>query len=564
MNFKKLVGPVVLSSALLLSACGNGEEANDETENNTATEEGTAEASTDPITLTMFHADLPQTDSFDNPVAQKITEETGVTLDISYPVGGDDLEAIALMIGSGDYPDLIFGKGGINQLIDAGAVEPLDDMIESRGENLKAMYGDQLDRLRNNLDDPSIYHVGTGGVENQYLETSGTMMLQLGVLRDQGFPDIQTLEDYENTLVQFLEENPTNEDGEEWIPMTLSGSDWRWLITVGNPAGFVAGFQDDGQWQVDEETGETVYKFQKDELKQYFKWLNGINAKGLLDPESFTHTHDTYISKLSSGRVLAIADQDWNIGTAESALRAEGKDWSLWAPLPVTLTEDTLAMSTRDYGFTGTTGISISADSENKERAFDFLDWMATEEAQILTNWGVEGENYEIVDGQRVQTDEDRENAQTNSNYAFETGVSQYAYPFPVWGSGATDSNGQSITRLTEEDIRQNLVEAEIETLEAYDANLWVDLFPATEDLGIPAHGRAYEIPLPTDSQVTIVQQRADDYTTQKITEAILASPDDFDAVWDEMQGQLESFGIEEANAEMTDIVNNRLELWGE
>ncbi|PRY80993.1 ABC transporter substrate-binding protein [Alkalibacterium olivapovliticus] len=559
MSIKKLVGPVVLTSALILSACGNGD---GETASNNSSDNN--DGSNDPVTLTMFHADLPQSDGFDNAVAQEITERTGVQLDISYPVGGDDLEAIALMIGSGDFPDLIFGKGGINQLIDSGAVQPLDDLIEERGDNLKAMYGDQLDRLRNNLDDPQIYHVGTGGVENQYLETSGTMMLQLGVLRDLDYPEISTLEEYEDALVQFLEENPTNENGEEWIPMSLSGSDWRWLITVGNPAGFVAGFQDDGQWQVDEETGETTYKFQKEEFREYFKWLNGMNAKGLLDPESFTQTHDTYISKLSTGRVLAIADQDWNIGAAEAALRSENNEWGLWAPLPVTLNDDIVPMSTRDYGFTGTTGISISSDSDYTEEAFDFLDWMASEEAQILANWGVEGVNYEIVDGERVQLDEDRENAQTNTNYAFDTGVGQYAYPFPQWGNGAVDSNGQSITRTTEEDIRENFVDAEIETLDQYGANLWVDLFPAPEDLGIPNHGRAYEIPLPTDSQVNIVQQRADDYTTQKITEAILADPDNFDAIWDEMQDQLISFGVEEANEEMTDLVNNRIELWGE
>ncbi|GAA0353732.1 ABC transporter substrate-binding protein [Alkalibacterium iburiense] len=561
MKLKKLFGPLALTSALLLAACGNGDEASTDTDSNGGN--GSDSDSTEEVTLTMFHADLAQNDSFDNPVAQEITEKTGVTLDISYPVGGDDIEAIALMIGSGDYPDLIFGKGGINQLIDAEALQPLDDLIEERGDNLKALYGDQLDRLRNSLDDPQIYHVGTGGVENQYLETSGTMMLQIGLLKELGYPDIQTLEDYENALVQFLEENPTTEDGEEWYPMVLSGADWRWLITVGNPAGFVAGFQDDGQWQVDEETGETVYKFQREEFREYFKWLNSMNAKGLIDPESFTHTHDTYISKLSSGRVLAIADQDWNIGSAEAALRAEGNEWGLWAPLPVTLNEDVLPMSTRDYGFTGTTGISISADSEHVDRAFDFLDWMASEEAQILTNWGIEGTNYEVVDGQRVQLDEDRQNAQTNSNYSFETGVGQYTYPFPQWGSGAVDSNGQGITRTTVEEIRENFVDAELEALEAYDAELWVDLFPAPEELGIPAHGRAYEIPLPTDSEVNIFQQRADDYTTQKITEAILSDPNDFDAIWDEMLEQLDSFGAEAANAEMTDIVNKRLELWG-
>ncbi|GEN50052.1 ABC transporter substrate-binding protein [Alkalibacterium pelagium] len=561
MTIKKIVGSVVLTSALILSACGNGEgESTTDGGNNTS---DNGNGSSEPITLTMFHADLAQSDGFDNPVAQEITERTGVQLDISYPVGGDDLEAIALMIGSGDFPDLIFGKGGLNQLIDSGGVLALDDLIEERGDNLKAMYGDQLDRLRNSLDDPSIYHVGTAGVENQVLETSGTMMLQTGMLRDLGYPEIKTLEDYENAIVEFLEENPTTEDGEEWYPMVLSGADWRWLITVGDPASFVSGFSGDGQWYVEEETGEATYKFQREEFREYFRWLNGMNAKGLLDPESFTHTHDTYISKLSSGRVLGIADQDWNIGSAEAALRAEGNEWGLWAPLPVTLNEDTAPLVTRDYGFTGSTGISISADSDHIDEAFDFLDWMASEEAQILTNWGVEGINYEIIDGKRVQLDEDRENAQTNSNYSFETGIGQYIHPFPQWGTAAVDSNGQSISRTTEEDIRTNFAESELETLEAYDANIWVDLFPAADELGIPNHGRAWEIPLPTGSQVNIIQQRADDYTTQKVTEAILTDPDNFDNVWDEMLAELESMNIDQANEEMSEIINRRIELWG-
>src|SRR5699024_10676451 len=101
-------------------------------------------------------------------------------------------------------------------------------------------------------------------------------------------------------------------------------------------------------------------------------------------------------------------------------------DWALWAPLPVTLNEDLLNPSTKDYGFTGTTGISITSSSEHPEEAFDFLDWMASEEAQILTNWGIEGENYVIEDGKRVQTDEDRENMNTNQNYSLETGVGMY------------------------------------------------------------------------------------------------------------------------------------------
>lgn len=552
MKFKKLVTSLLVSSSILLVACGNGE----------ASDKG-GDGGDEALTLTFFSADLQTDDPFTNPVAKKITEETGVNLKISHPVGGDE-QAVPLMIASGDYPDMIFGKGDLNKLIDAGAVIPLDDMIEEKGDNLKALYGDQIDRLKNSLEDPQIYHVGTGGVTNTYLETSGTFQLQLNVMKELGYPEIKTVEDYENALTEYLAKNPKTEDGQDFIPLTLLGSDWRWLITVGNPSAFAAGLQDDGQWHVDEETSETVYKFQLPEVKEYFKWLNHMNDIGLLDRESFTQTYDTYISKLSSGKVLGTADQDWNVMSAEAALKSEGKDWSLWAPLPVTLNEDLESQSTKDYGFTGTTGVSISSTSEHQEEAFEFLDWMASEEAQILVNWGIEGENYELVDGKRVQTDEDRKNSNTNQNYALETGVGQYIWPFPGWGTGAVDSNEQSITRSTKEDIQINYTDAEKEALEAYGAELWVDLFPSPEELGSPKHGKAYEYVLPSDSDVTIIQTKADDYTTQKITEAILAKPEKFDAIWDEMQKGLEDMDIEAANKEMTQLTKDRLELWGE
>ncbi|HJB24402.1 MAG TPA: ABC transporter substrate-binding protein [Candidatus Jeotgalibaca pullicola] len=558
MKKKHWLTSLLLSSSLLLAAC-----ASDGGSGNTGTDDiGTSDGDTEEVTtLTFFSADLATDDPFTNPVAQEITKRTGIQLEITHPVGGDE-QAVPLMIASGDYPDMIFGKGDINKLIDAGAVIPLDDLIEEKGENIKAMYGDQLDRLRNSLDDPQIYHLGTGGVENRYLTTSGTFQIQFDVLKELGYPEIRTLEEYEEAIKSYVETYPEI-DGQSTIGLSLLGSDWRWLITVGNPAGFAAGLQDDGQWHVDEETGDTVYKFMLPEFKEYFKWLNHMNDIGLLDPESFTQTYDTYIAKLSSGRVLGTADQDWDVQEAVAVLKQDEKDNRLWAPLPVTLGEEYISQSTRDYGFTGATGISISSTSEKQEEAFEFLDWMASEEAQILVNWGVEGEHYEVVDGLRVQTDEDRKNNQTNPNYGIEAGIGAYIYPFPQWGNGAVDSNGQSISRDTKEDIMVNYTEAEKETLAAYGVDLWVETFPATETLGIPDHGRAYEYVLPSNSDVAIIQQKADDFTTQKITEAILANPANFDSIWDGMITELENMGIKDAEVEMTELTHKRLELWG-
>jgi len=337
----------------------------------------------------------------------------------------------------------------------------------------------------------------------------------------------------------------------------------RWLITVGNPAGFSLGIPDDGQWAINDETGEAQYKFTLPEIKEYFKWLNHMNDIGLLDPESFTHTHDTYIAKLSSGRVLGIADQDWNYGDAKKALVADGKEWRTYAPLPVTLNKEYKSQGLKNYGFAGGWGISISSTSKHPEKAFEFLDWMASEEAQILVNWGIEGLNYDVVDGQRVPKEDDVKRKNSDANYGKETGVGYYVYPFPQWGNGAVDSAGNSITPDTQEDLIANYNAAEKEVISAYGMESWIDWFPSSEELGISKHGAAANFVIPSGSDLEIIQKKADDLTEQKITQAILGKPDDFEEAWEKMQQELIDMGIEDANKDMTKITQNLMELWG-
>src|SRR5690625_2788246 len=177
----RIIGLVVLAGCGNYDNNNNTEEDGNNNEENAGNNDGEEK---EPVTLSLFNADLTEDKSFDDPVAQKITEATGVTLELEHPVGGDE-QAIPIMIASGDYPDMIFAKGDIGKLIEAGGVIKLDDLIEEKGDNLKEMYGDQIDRLRNSVDDPGIYTVGTYGVENAYWSTSGTAQIQLDVLRSE-------------------------------------------------------------------------------------------------------------------------------------------------------------------------------------------------------------------------------------------------------------------------------------------------------------------------------------------------------------------------------------------
>lgn len=514
-----------------------------------------------PVTLTLFEKDVTEDIEFTDPIAQKITELTGVTLKIEHAVGGDE-QAIPLMIASGDYPDMIYAKGDVNKLIDAGALLPLDDLIEEKGDNLKYLYGDMMQRLKFSQDNPTIYTVGCYGVSTALWKTDGVMQIQNAVLKDQGYPLINTIDKYEAALQAYKDKYPQIE-GQDTIGLCLMGSDWRWLITVGNIAGAAAGIFDDGEWSINDDTGEAKYKYLEPGVKEYMKWLCHMNDIGLLDPESFTHQEDVYYAKLASGRVLGSATPDWGTGDAKKALIAAGLEERTMAALNVTLNEDIESQFSKDPGFSGGQGIAICASSENADRAFEFLDWMASDEAQVLNNWGIEGVNYTIDEnGKRQLTEEMQQQKVSDKDFVKKTGVGKYTYPFPQRGDGAVDPTGNYYSTNSPEQVEAEFTETEKETLKAYGKELWVDFFPARDSLPVSKHGQAWQFSIPSDSDLAIFNKKSEDYIKQAVTQAILGKPEDFDAAWDTIMAKLDEMGVAEANAQMTQYTKDTIAFW--
>ena len=65
--------------------------------------------------------------------------------------------------------------------------------------------------------------------------------------------------------------------------------------------------------------------FRSEKVREYFRWLNRMYNEGILDPEFATQTHEDYIAKIASGRVLALMDTDWDYSDGEKILIADGK-----------------------------------------------------------------------------------------------------------------------------------------------------------------------------------------------------------------------------------------------
>jgi putative aldouronate transport system substrate-binding protein len=536
----------------VLASCGGKKDA--------AAAKATTAGTKTPITFKLYNADATEDMPFTDPVAKKITEDTGVTLEVDRPVGGSADQMIPLMIASGEYPDLIYAKGSLTMLIEAGAARPLDDLIEKYGTNMKKLYGSQFVRLRNSNADPQIYHAGTYGVNPTFWENDGILKIQHAVLKELGYPPLKTLDDYENAIKAYLAKYPAI-DGQKTIGFSLLVDDWQWLIDVGNIANYLIGYPDDGQWVVDQNTFEAVYKFLVPGMDKYIRWLCRMNAEGILDPDSFTQKEDVWKSKIAAGRVLAHGYPNWGYNDARQALVGDGKPERTYAYLPIVAEAGYVSPALKNYGYGGGWGIAISSTCKDPERAMEFIDYMCREQTQILTNWGIEGVNYTVVNGKRIQKPEDLQMEQSDPNYGKKTGVGRWNYPFPQYGQGYIDSTGNYITHASPETVKERYIPVERETLAAYGAEMWPDLFPSSESLGISKHGQAWQYTLPPDVNAKVTE--ADALSKQTLANLVLGRPADFDAGWAKFIADLKAIGIEEANAAMTSLVKDKMRLWG-
>ena len=99
-------------------------------------------------------------------------------------------------------------------------------------------------------------------------------------------------------------------------------------------------------------------------------------------------------------------------------------------------------------------GVGITTACEDPVAAIKFLDYICSDEGQVLVNWGIEGTNYESDEnGHRYRTEEEIKKESEDKNYKKTTGVGFHNYPFPNYGTGVTDSTGSTFSTDSKESI---------------------------------------------------------------------------------------------------------------
>ena len=558
----------VLACVVMLTACGTSGG------NDVPSTTGTAEESTEnengdsgvsEITeFTIYVEDVNpyvQKEQFNSQVGKKITEQSGVKINTQYGTG-DVSNQTTLMVADKNYPDFVYSRSNQKKFVEGGAFIDLAPLIEEHGPNIKKIYGDSFELLKDA--EGHIYVLGSHIINNEYMEPRAGFLIQHDAVIDAGYPTLKTLDDLKAVVKAYVEKNPTTEDGQPTIGMTLIASDgWRWAVSVGNPAGYAAGFPEDGNYYVDPATYNTVYKFTKPEVKEYFLWLNGMYADGLLDRDTFTQTYDNYLAKIASGRVVALADAKWQYysGGADT-LVAEGKHGKTYGTYPLTINENIKYALNRKAAYLPDKGVGITQNCKDPIAAIKFLDYLCKDETQVLINWGIEGIHWEIKDGVRQWTPEEREAELTVTDHKVETGIGLYSNPWPCIGYGVKDASGQLICPQSKEEFISKYTEPEKDVLSHYNAETWMDIYPPSSDFEKAEWGEVwvYADAVAADSELGILQTNCNNTTAEYLAKLTTCAPEKFEQTWEEYQGKLEKNDVARLGELMTELVTSYAE----
>ncbi len=342
------------------------------------------------------------------------------------------------------------------------------------------------------------------------------------------------------------------------IGLTLSAADWHWMITLGNPSGYIAeGVPDNGQWLIDDKYNAT-YKFTSDKIREYFKWLNKMYNEGILDPEFATQTHDDYIAKISSGRVVALFDTLWDYQDGEKILKQDGKLGKTYCGLPLAMDKGTKVPTLMYQGLPTGQGVGITTACENPEAAIKFLDYICSDEGQVLVNWGIEGTNYKIDEnGKRYREQEEIDAYKNDKNYSKTTGVMFHQYPFPRYGTGVEDSTGSTYTTISKESVIAEYNEEQKAACKAWGVETLLDVFPQPDEFETPDFSPVWAMSKPVEFDE--IGNKLDEIAQPALISCIMEKESGFDKAYDKMISDLEGSGMKDAEKMLTEMIKDKV-----
>jgi len=353
------------------------------------------------------------------PISQKITEMTGVILRDVGPAFGDDKKEpedreLSLMLASGELPDFVYTKTGLERFENTSVSHAWDVLIEEHCPELMDLI-DSVERLNATASDGHFYTLYAGYNSERYYKDDNSvyrsgdfgLAYRADVMNKLGLSPFTSVEGLNDTL-NAVKDKAAQAD----ISTVYNHLD----SSAAHALAYWMGCRHDNYW--DDEAKSVKTRYTDEAWLEYYKLMNRWYRDGILPesyPEIVVPQNEYYIGEYDT-RTFAlagsanngyIANKSWRSMTLNG--RIDNLDRPVYEQVLQPLTyEGQLQMQLVDHSIgsnLGTEGLYITTSCHNPRRAILFVEFLLSPTAEEMTTIGLEGEHFEIVDG-KVQRPE--------------------------------------------------------------------------------------------------------------------------------------------------------------
>ncbi len=382
--------------------------------------------SDEPVTYSMSFSDAswyPMTDQWKTDgVFAQIKERTNVTLDLTSIDSGDYNDKIALSINAGDAPYIIPKTYDESRFVDGGAIVPVSKWTQFMPNYTKFVedYNMQPDLDTITRNDGNYYRLpGMHESPNQ-----DYFFIVRKDLFDGAGVDIAALEkdmtydDLYDALVKvkayMVSEGICKESDYIWSDLWCGqesgqGSGGNLLKIMGFSYNVASGWAVADCIQYDHTKDEWYLSSTTDDYKEFVTVANKFVKGGILDPETFTQDDSVATNKFYRGETAIMSVNRGQVAAFKAGLAegvGEGNYETYLMVTPKGINNYMAENSRLENGVMISKNAYDDLGEEDFIKMLRFVDWLFySDEAYDLIKWGIEGETYNVVDGQKVLAD---------------------------------------------------------------------------------------------------------------------------------------------------------------
>lgn len=319
---------------------------------------------------------------------QALSADTGLNVVIER-LATDYNRILLQKLQAGEKYDLIYmGMDQYLEFTSQGALLDITDMVENSAIFQNNIDPQEIEDIRL---DGRIYAGFNKQELHRVVQLNRVMLEAAGI----DYKTIEpTLDGYYQAMKQLKAANPAP----DFYPFNvLIGEVWDlqpWMAAAGLKNGAVLGSD-----------GKVFASYASDEAAPVWEWFKKLYDEGLLDPASFVDQSSDMRAKMGAASQKTAITADWAMWTGiqngNAVTAGIGTDEYEIVSLPGVKNPDGNYMLVK-----GSPSLwGIPANAENPAGAFAVLEYFATQEGGELLSVGIDGYDYNIVNGKYVMTD---------------------------------------------------------------------------------------------------------------------------------------------------------------